>query len=75
MPATNRLSYGTAFGNDLKQGEASSPLLFNFDLEYSFRKVLENQGGLKLNGTHPLLVYADGVNLTRDNINTKKKPT
>jgi hypothetical protein len=38
--------------NGLKQGDALSPLLFNFALEYVIRKVQEHQMGLKLNATH-----------------------
>jgi hypothetical protein len=34
-------------------------MLFNFALEYAIKRVQVNQDGLKLNGTHQLLAYAD----------------
>jgi len=42
--------------NDLKQGDAPSPLLFNFALNCASMRVQVNQDGLKLNGKHHFLV-------------------
>ena len=59
--------------NGLKQGDAPSPLFFNFALEYTFRRVQVNQDGLKLNGTHQLLVYPDDVNVLGGSVHTIKE--
>jgi hypothetical protein len=50
-----------------------SPLLFNISLKYAIRNVQENQAGLKLNGTHQLLAYADDVNLLGYNMDAVYK--
>ena len=58
--------------NGLKKGDALSPLLFNFALQYSIRRIPVNQDGLKLNCTHQLLDYANGVNMLGGSIHTIK---
>jgi hypothetical protein len=59
--------------NGLNQGDALSPLLLNFALEYAIRKVKENKVELKLIGSRKLPVYDDVVNLLGDNTDTIKK--
>jgi sorting nexin-29 len=59
--------------NGLKQGDALSPLFFNFALEHAIRKFKENEVALELNETHQLLVYAADVNLLGDSVNTRKE--
>jgi DUF917 family protein len=61
--------------NRLKQGDASSPLLFISSLEFAIGKVLENQEELEMNGTHRLVVHADYINLYGGNINMVKRKT
>jgi hypothetical protein len=55
--------------NGLKQGDALSPLLFNFSFEYAIRRVQEHQKSLVLNGTQ-FLAYANDVNIVVENIDT-----
>jgi hypothetical protein len=49
------------------------PLLFNFVLEWAIRRVQVSQDGLKLNGTHQLLAYADDVNILGGSIRAVKE--
>lgn len=44
-------------------------------LEYAVKRVQAGQNGLKLNGTHHLLVSADDVNLLDGSIHSIKKNT
>ena len=42
--------------NGLKQGDALSPLLFNFTLEYAIKKIQETNLGLDMNDTHQVMI-------------------
>ena len=48
-------------------------MLFNFALEYAIRRVKVNQDGLKLNGTHQLLVYGDDGNILGGSVHAIKE--
>ena len=62
------LSDRLSIRNVLKQGDALSPLYFSCALDYAIRSVQISQVGLKLNGTHYLLVDADDVNMLRGSV-------
>jgi hypothetical protein len=49
--------------NGRKQGDALSPLLFSFVLEYVIKKAQENQLRLKLNGTYRVLAFAESTGI------------
>ena len=61
--------------NGLRQGDALSLLLFNFAVEYAIRRVQVNQDGLKLNGTHQVLVYVNAINILGGSVHTVKENT
>jgi len=48
--------------NGLKQGAATSPLPFYYALQHAITSVQVIYDGLKLNGTHQLVVCAGDVN-------------
>ena len=64
-----------AFKNGLKQGDALSPLLFNYALEYAIRRLQENQNDLKLDCTLQRAVYVDDLNILGGRLHTIKKNT
>jgi hypothetical protein len=57
----------------LKQGDALSPLILNFALDYAIKKVQEIEIGLELNVTYQLLIYANYDNLLDNSVNTIKE--
>jgi hypothetical protein len=57
--------------NSVKQGDALSPLLFNFSVQYVFRGGSVYEDDLKLNGIYQLLVY-DDVNILSLSVHTIK---
>jgi len=59
--------------NGLKQGDALSPMLLNFALEYAMRRFQVIEDGLKLNGTHQLLAYVHDANILGGSIHTLKE--
>ena len=61
--------------NGLKQGDFLLPLVVNFAVESTSRRVQVNQGGLKTNGTRQLLIYADVDNILGRSVQTMKKNT
>ena len=50
-------------------------MLFSFALEYAIRRVQVNHDGLKLNGTHQLLVYAADTKILGGSVPTIRKNT
>jgi hypothetical protein len=65
--------------NELATNSKSKDVLYHhcFQLcfEHDIRRIEEIQVGLKLNGTHQLLAYADDMNLLGDNIDTINRNT
>ena len=61
--------------NGLKQGDVLSPLFFNSVVKYAIRRVHVNQDGLKLDGAHQLVVYADDIYILGGSVHTMKENT
>jgi hypothetical protein len=50
-------------------------LVFSFALEYATRRVQVNHDGLKVNGTHQLLVYAVDINILGRSVHVRMNNT
>jgi hypothetical protein len=61
--------------SEWKQGDALSPLHFNFALQLVISRILPNQEKLEPNWTHQCLVCVHNVNLLDKNMHTIKKST
>jgi len=59
----------------LKQGDALSPLLIKFVLEYAIFKIQRDKKGLFLHGLNQLFVYAGDVDLIGDDIDALQSNT
>ena len=57
----------------MKQGDAQSPFLLNFALEYAIRRIQVNQDDLQLNGTHLILVCTNNFNILRGIVHNVKE--
>jgi hypothetical protein len=57
----------------VETGKRSIVIAFNLALEHAIRRVQVSQNGLKLNGTHQLLVYADYVNILGGSCKGKRR--
>jgi Reverse transcriptase (RNA-dependent DNA polymerase). len=71
----NYLSSSFSIEDGLKQGDALSPIISNFALEYAIKKKQETRMGLDMNGIHQILTYADDINLIEDDIRTIERNT
>jgi hypothetical protein len=75
MCIANTLPDALPIRNDLKPGDALSPFLFNFALDYAIKEIQGNHERLEVHGKRQLLVYSDGINIFGENINAMEKNT
>jgi len=59
--------------HNIFHGQSSITCNTNCAIGYAIRRAQVNQDGMKLNGTHQLLVYADDFNIMGGSVHTIKK--